>query len=68
MGKTRVGVILRESVGSKSSSNQSADLKALHDKYQAFIKNLRGLSGALQQHLGSLQQMEKTRTAVSVIE
>lgn len=66
MGKTRVGVILREGMGSKSSTaNQSADLKALHDKYTVFCKNIRSLALALQHHLGSLQQMEKTRSMVS---
>jgi hypothetical protein len=63
--KTRVAAILREKVGSKSSANKSADLKTLTEKYQLFCKNVGRLAQALRQHLGSLQQIEKTRSLVS---
>ena len=65
MGKTRVGVILRESVNKGKSSNESADLKALTDKYQGFVVKLRGLLKTLQEHGTTLQQLESSRNKVS---
>ncbi|GAX26742.1 hypothetical protein FisN_2Hh309 [Fistulifera solaris] len=66
MGKTRVGAIVREAVGTKgSANNQSADLQALTEKYKVFCKNVKGLVNSLQQHHATLAQIGKTRLAVA---
>jgi hypothetical protein len=64
MGKTRIGVVLRESVGGAKSNNQSADLMALTDKYHVFVKKLHILIHSLQQHHAVMMQIDKTRTQV----
>jgi hypothetical protein len=64
MGKTRIGVVLRESVGGAKSSNQSADLVALADRYNVFVKKLHILIHSLQQHHAVMIQIDKTRTQV----
>jgi Holliday junction resolvase-like predicted endonuclease len=43
MGKTRVGVRLKEKVGGKKSYNKSEDLARLTEKYNVFCKRLEGL-------------------------
>jgi hypothetical protein len=68
MGKTRVGAIVREAVGTKgSANNQSADLQALTDKYKVFCKNVKGLVNSLHQHHATLAQIGKTRLAVRLL-
>jgi hypothetical protein len=64
MGKTRIGVVLRESVGGAKSNNQSADLMALTDRYHVFVKKLHILIHSLQQHHAVMMQIDKTRTQV----
>lgn len=66
MGKQRVGVVIRDSLGgNKSSSNKSADLQKLYQNYQVWCKNISALLSALKGHQQSLLHIEKTRTAVS---
>jgi hypothetical protein len=67
MGKTRIGVVLRESVGGGKSSNQSADLVALSERYNAFVKKLHALIVSLHQHHAVMIQIDKTRTAVRLL-
>jgi hypothetical protein len=64
MGKTRIGVVLRETVGGAKSNNQSADLVALEERYNVFVKKLHYLINALQQHHAVMMQIDKTRTQV----
>jgi hypothetical protein len=66
MGKTRIGVVLRESVGGAKSNNQSADLVALTDRYHVFVKKLHILIHSLQQHHAVMMQIDKTRTQVRI--
>jgi hypothetical protein len=66
MGKTRIGVVLRESVGGAKSNNQSADLVALTDRYHVFVKKLHILIHSLQQHHAVMMQIDKTRTQVCI--
>lgn len=63
MGKTRVGVLFRESVGGKSS-NKSADLVALMERYHGWCKKIKSLIEALAKHHQSMAQMEQSRVAV----
>lgn len=64
MGKTRIGVVLRESVGGAKSNNQSADLVALTERYHLFVKKLHILIQSLHQHHAVMMQIDKTRTQV----
>jgi hypothetical protein len=66
MAKTRVGVILRETVGGKNkSNNRSVDLENLQkNQWPAFTKKIQGLIQALQQHHGNLKRLEQSRQAV----
>jgi hypothetical protein len=63
MGKTRVGVLLKEKVG-KSSSNQSADLISLAQKYQVWCKKIRGLVASLEKHYQAINHIHSTRAQV----
>jgi len=63
MGKTRVGVMIRESV--KAGENQVTDLGRLTEKYQQFRKGAVAIHGSLKAHLGALQQLQKSREGVS---
>ena len=65
MGKTRVGVLVRESLGGKKTGSQSADLSNLTEKYFVFCKKIKGLIASLQHHHNTMMAMDKTRTAVS---
>ena len=47
MGKTRVGVRLKEAVGGKKSHNRSEDLVQLTEKYNVFCKRLKALIASL---------------------
>ena len=67
MAKPRVGVLLRETVAGSKSSNQSADLDSLKQKYGVFCKKVRHLIGALDRHQKAMTEMEKSRTGVSVM-
>lgn len=65
MVKTRVGVLLRETVGGNKSNNRSVDLENLqNNQWPAFKKRLQNLIHAIQQHHGSLKSMEQTRQEV----
>ena len=66
MGKTRVGVLLRESMGGNKSSNKSADLAALTTKYQGFCKKVRALILSLKAHHDAMVKLEESRTNVSL--
>jgi hypothetical protein len=63
MAKTRVGVLLKEKVG-KPSSNQSADLISLAQKYQVWCKKIRSLVVSLERHYQAIGHMQATRTQV----
>lgn len=63
MAKTRVGAILRESMG---ASGQSTDLAKLTKDYTLWCKKINHLIQSLKGHLNSLQQIDKTRGEVSV--
>ena len=64
MGKTRVGVLIRESMGGNKSSNKSSDLTALTTRYHAFTKKIRAMILALKEHHGNMQRVEKSRQEV----
>jgi hypothetical protein len=64
MVKTRVGVLLRESIGGNKSTNKSADLTALTQKYQEFVKRLNRLIQALKTQHECMVHMEASRQAV----
>jgi hypothetical protein len=66
MAKPRVGVLLRETVAGSKSSNQSADLESLKQKYLVFCKKIRHLIGALERHHKAMTEMEQSRSGVSV--
>jgi len=65
MGKTRIGVVVRESLGGNKSSNRSVDLLNLSQKYRDWCKKMRGLVGALQAHHDTMLKMHASRAAVS---
>lgn len=64
MGKTRVGVILKDKLGGNKSSNKSADLQALLGKYDEFCKRIVTLIAALNKHKESMVTMDETRLEV----
>lgn len=66
MGKARVGVRLRESMGGNKSSNKSSDLTALTQRYRAFTKRIRALVVALKAQHESMLKMEASRQQVCV--
>jgi hypothetical protein len=66
MAKTRVGVLLKEKVG-KPSSNQSADLISLAQKYQVWCKKIRSLVVSLERHFQAIGHMQATRTQVRAV-
>lgn len=65
MGKNRIGVVIRESVGGNKSSSRSADLHKLYQGYQLWCKHIGQLLAALKGHQQALLHIEKTRTGVS---
>jgi len=65
MGKTRVGVLFRESMGGNKSSNKSADLASLTSKYNGFCKKIRSLIESLKSHHNAMVKMEESRLNVS---
>lgn len=67
MGKSRIGVVVRESLGGNKSSSRSADLQKLYQNYQVWCKQIAALIQALKSHQQSLLYIEKTRTAVSFL-
>jgi len=67
MGKTRVGVLLRENVGGKKSSNASQDLASLTAKYHGFCKKIRALIESLKVHHEAMIKIEQSRSAVSAL-
>lgn len=68
MGKTRVGVLLRESIGSSKATvnNSSADLSKLTSDYHVWCKKIRYLVEALKTHLNSLKEIDRTRLLVRI--
>lgn len=66
MGKTRVGVLFRESMGGNKSSNKSADLASLTSKYNGFCKKIRSLIQSLKAHHDAMVKMEESRSNVSL--
>ena len=64
MGKTRVGVLLRESMGGNKSTNKSSDLVALTQRYHAFSKKIRSLVEALKAQHATMLKMEESRQQV----
>jgi hypothetical protein len=64
MGKSRVGVRIRESMGGNKSTNKSSDLTALTQRYFAFTKQIRSLIEALKSHHGNMMKIEASRTRV----
>jgi hypothetical protein len=62
--KTRVGVLLRESVARKTG-HTSADLMSLKDRYVKFSKQLQSLILALSSHMKAMEQISATRQNVS---
>ncbi len=62
--KSRVGLRLKEAIGGSKSLNRSADLVALTERYQAFVKKVQSLIIALKNQHGSLVRLQKTRTEV----
>lgn len=68
MGKTRVGQIVRESVGTNNQGtgmNAHDDLKQLTDKYMVYCKKVRALASALQKHIAILTEYNQSRSNVS---
>jgi hypothetical protein len=64
--KTRVGVLMRESLkGKTASSNAFPNLVTLSERYDTWCKQVRGLIVALQQHHAVMGQIEKTRANLS---
>jgi hypothetical protein len=66
MGKTRVGVLFRESMGGNKSTNKSADLATLTQKYYDFCKQMRGLVTTLKKHHEAMQIIQQSRSDVSI--
>jgi hypothetical protein len=66
MAKSRVGVVLREQMGSKSN-NRSTDLDRLTKNYHLWCKKMSALVESIKKHLHSLQQVTATRAQVRVI-
>lgn len=64
--KTRMGVVLRESLGGNKSSSKSADLLALTERYTAWTKKMASMIESIQQHHAAMMQLEATRVAVRV--
>ena len=67
MAKTRVGVLLRESVGGNKSTNKSQDLASLTSKYHEFCKKIRSLIESLKAHHDTMRKIEQTRSSVSLL-
>jgi hypothetical protein len=67
MAKKRVGVLLRESIGGKQSSNKSSDLAALTQRYIAFTKKMRAMVEALKAQHACMIQMEESRLKVRCV-
>lgn len=65
MGKTRVGVLIRETVGGSKSANRSADLVTLTQKYNGWTKKIRALIISLEKYHATIGQLRETRAAVS---
>ena len=63
-GKTRMGVVLRESLGGNKSSSKSADLLALTDLYTVWTKKMACLIDSIKQHHAAMMQLETTRVSV----
>jgi len=57
-------VVLREKVAGSKSSNQSANLVSLNQKYQEWCKLLRALIVALQKHCDAITALRDSRAAV----
>ena len=64
MAKTRVGVMLRESIGTSKSMNRSTDLAKLTKDYDKWCQKIAVLIEALKHHLQSLHQIGATRAKV----
>jgi hypothetical protein len=63
-GKARVGLLVRESLGGNKSSNRSADLQQLSERYETFSKRIKSFIQALQHQKAAMQQMDKARGMV----
>lgn len=62
--KTRVGLIVKESIGVKKSTNKSADLQSLIDRFYIFKKKLSAFMNALKQHHLQMVQFANSRVEV----
>ena len=62
--KTRVGVILRQTTGSKSA-NASAELVELKERYKVLCQRFKTLNQVMKQRHAALIQTEKSKAAVS---
>lgn len=67
MGKTRVGVLLRETMGGNKSTNKSQDLAEYTKKYGVFCKKIRNLIEALKTHHQNLARIDASRQDVSFL-
>jgi hypothetical protein len=63
--KSRVGVVIRESLGGNKSSSKSADLQKLYQAYTVWCKQIATLLQALKSHQQAFLHIEATRTGVS---
>jgi hypothetical protein len=63
--KSRVGVVIRESLGGNKSSSKSADLQKLYQAYTVWCKQIATLLQALKAHQQAFLHIEATRTGVS---
>lgn len=68
MGKTRVGVLVRESLGGNKSTSRSADLVQLTQKYHAWAQKVRALVTVLEKHQAMMLHMDASRAAVSLMD
>ena len=67
MAKSRIGVVVRESLGGNKSTSRSADLHKLYQNYQVWCKQIAALLEALKGHQQALLHIEKTRKGVSLV-
>lgn len=64
MGKLRVGTVVRDAMGSKSS-NRSADLDQLAKQYSVWCKNIKVLVQSLGKQYKAMLYIDQTRGEVS---
>ncbi|KAL7570320.1 hypothetical protein ACA910_017167 [Epithemia clementina (nom. ined.)] len=65
MAKTRVGVVLREKIGTNKTTSRSTDLISLTERYNVWCQRIRSLIQSLEKHHAAMAQMENSRSLVA---